>query len=263
MLYYRCLQLRGLRCCASSYFLVMSIVVLIVLCCFTYLNEMFSRGIVSVCRHPVTVGTIMHHLQGFSGRATARLNAIESWQNILHGKLSSVLATIDANTETLSELKTLLYKFMGSVKASDIASLLESKSVVEYCSTTQLCNVEGLAVLLAGGNEHYTKATLQEEVELEEPVETSTDPIWTAKGGVIETLISISSPENWRDADKSSAWPKVASRGKEGAIATDPIHFIDGGNEDKREVDVDPYALPASPDIQQKPQSVAKMVSLL
>jgi hypothetical protein len=263
MLYYRCLQLRGLRCCASSCFLVMSIVVLIVLCCFTYLNEMFSRGIVSVCRHPVTVGTIMHHLQGFFGRATARLNAIERRQNILDGKLSSVLATVDANTETLSELKTLLQKFMSSVKALDIASPSESKSAVHHRSTAQFYNVEGLAVPLAGGNEHYTKAILQEEVELEEPVETSTDPIWTAKGGTIETLINISSPENRGDVDKSNAWPKVASRGKEGTIATDPIHFNDSGNEGKCEVDVDPYALPASPDRQQKPQSVAKMVSLL
>jgi hypothetical protein len=263
MLYYRCLQLRGLRCCASSCFLVVSIVVLIVLYCFTYLNEMFSRGIVSICRHPVTVGTIMHHLQGFSSRATTRLNAIESRQNILHGKLSSVLATVDANTEILSELKTLLHKFMGSVKASDIASPSESKSAVEHRSTAQLCNVEGLAAPLAGGNEHYTKATLQEEAELEEPVETSTDPIWTVKGRAVETLINISSLENRGDADKSSAWPKVASGGKEGAVATDPIHFNDGGIEGKCEVDVDPYALPASPDIQQKPQSVAKMVSLL
>jgi hypothetical protein len=39
----------------------------------------------------------------------------------------------------------------------------------------------------------------------------------------------------------------------EGAIDTDPIHFNDGRNEGKREVDVDPYALPASSDIQQKP----------
>jgi hypothetical protein len=211
---------------------------------------MFSRSIVSVCRHPITIGTIMHHLQGFSGRAMARLNAIESRQNILDGKLSSVLATVDANTETLSELKTLLHNFMGSVKASDIASPSESKLAVEHRSTTQLCNVEGLAVPLAGGNEHYTKATVQEEVELEEPIETSTDPIWTAKGVAVETFISISSPENRGDAEKSSARPKVASGGKEGAIATDPIYFNDGGNEGKREVDVDPYALPTSPDIQ-------------
>jgi hypothetical protein len=98
---------------------------------------------------------------------------------------------------------------------------------------------------------------------LEEPVETSTDPIWTAKSRAAETLISISSPENRGNADKSSAWLKVASGGKEGAVATDPIHFNDDGNEGKWEVDVDPYALPTSLDIQQKPQSVAKMVSLL
>jgi hypothetical protein len=214
---------------------------------------MFSRGIVSVCRHPITIGTIMHHLQGSFGRATARLNAIERRQNILDRKLSSVLATVDANTETLSELKTLLHNFMGSVKASDIASPSKSKSAVEHRSTTQLCNVEGLVVPLASSNEHYTKAIIQEDVELEEPVETSTDPIWTAKGAAAETLISISSPENWGDAEKSSTRPKVASGGKEGANATDPIHFSEGGNEDKREVDVDPYALPVSPDIQQKP----------
>jgi hypothetical protein len=126
-----------------------------------------------------------------------------------------------------------------------------------------LCNVEGLAVPLAGGNEHYTKAIVQEEVELEELVETSTNPIWTTKGAAAEILISISSLENRGNAEKSSARPKVASGGKEGAIATNPIHFNDGGNEGKREVDVDPYALPASPDIQQKPQSVTKMVSPL
>jgi hypothetical protein len=102
----------------------------------------------------------MHNLQGFSGRATARLNAIESWQNILDGKLSSVLATIDANTGTLSELKTLLYKFMDSMKASDITSPSESKLAIEHRSTAQLYNVEGLAAPLAGGNKHYTKATL-------------------------------------------------------------------------------------------------------
>jgi hypothetical protein len=123
--------------------------------------------------------------------------------------------------------------------------------------------VEDMAVPLASGNEHYTKATLHEEAELEELVETSTDPIWTAKGGIVEMLISISSPENRGDVDKNNAWPKVASRGKEGAIATNPIHFNDSGNEGKCEVDVDPYALPVSPDRQQKPQSVAKMVSLL
>jgi hypothetical protein len=224
---------------------------------------MFSSSIVSVCRHPITIGTIMYHLQGFSGRTTVRLNAIESRQNILDRKLSLVLATIDANRETLLELKTLLHKFMSSVKASDIANPSESKSVIEHRSTVELCNVEGLPAPLVGGNKHYTKTTLHEEVELEDPVETSTDPIWTTKGGAAEMLISISSPDNGGDADKSSARPKVASEGKEDAVATDPIHFNDGRNEGKCEVNVDPYALPASSDIQQKPQSIAKTVSLL
>ena len=103
------------------------------------------------------------------------------------------------------ELKTLLHKFMDSVKVSDIGSPSESKLAVEHHSTTQLCNVEDLVAPLASGNKHYTKAILQEETELEEPVETSTDSIWTAKGVATETLISISLPENRRDADKSSA----------------------------------------------------------
>ena len=114
-----------------------------------------------------------------------------------------------------------------------------------------------------GGNKHYTKATIHEEVELEEHVETSTDPIWTTKGAATETLISISSPKNQGDAEKNSTWPKIASRSKEGAIATDPIHFNDSGNEGKCEINVDSYALPASPNIQQKPQSATKMVSPL
>ena len=207
--------------------MVVCIVILIVLCCFTYLNEMFSRDIVSVCRHLVTVGTIMHHLQSLSSRATARLNTIESQQNIVDEKLSSILAIVDANTETLSELKTLLQKFMGSVKESNIASPSKSKS------------------------------------KLKETVGTSADPISTAKGGAVEMLIGISSPENQGDADKSNTRRKVAFGDKEGAVTTDPIHFNDGGNEDKREINVDPYSMAASVNIQEKPQSIAKMVSLL
>ena len=118
-------------------------------------------------------------------------------------------------------------------------------------------------MLLASGNEHYTKATVQEEVELEELVETSIDPIWTTKGVAAEILISISSLENRGDVEKSSAQPKVASMGKVGAFATDSIHFNDSGNEGKREIDVDPNALLTSPNIQQKPQLVTKMINLL
>jgi hypothetical protein len=36
--------------------------------------------------------------------------------------MSSVLAKVDANTETLSELKTLLHRFMDFVKVVDIAA---------------------------------------------------------------------------------------------------------------------------------------------
>ena len=64
--------------------------------------------------------------------------------------------------------------------------------------------MEGLAVPLAGGNEYYTKATVQEEVELEEPIETSIDLLWTTKGAAAETLISISSLKNW------GMWKRVA-----------------------------------------------------
>jgi hypothetical protein len=66
------------------------------------------RCIVGVSSLQLTVGTQTYDMQGYSGRGAARLNAIESWQDILDGKMSSVLAKVDANTETLSELKTLL-----------------------------------------------------------------------------------------------------------------------------------------------------------
>jgi hypothetical protein len=89
------------------------------------------RCIVGVFSHQLTVGTLTHDMQGYSSRGSARLNAIESRQDILDGKMSSVLAKVDANTKTFSELKTLLHRFMGSVKVADIGSPSESKSVVE------------------------------------------------------------------------------------------------------------------------------------
>jgi hypothetical protein len=61
---------------------------------------------------------------------------------------------------------------------------------------------------------------------LEEPVETTIDPAWTAKGAVAEMLINISFPGNRGDPDKNNTWPK-------------------------------------SPDTQQKPDLVAKVVSPL
>lgn len=62
------------------------------------------------------------------------MTTIESRQNILDGKMSSVLATVDANTATLSELKSMLVKFMGNPKAVDNGSMSESKSVVDHQS---------------------------------------------------------------------------------------------------------------------------------
>jgi hypothetical protein len=71
---------------------------------------------------------------------------------------------IDANIETLLELKTLLYKFMGSVKVLDIGNPFKSKSAVKHWSGAQVCNVEGLEVLLSGGHKNYTETTLEKKV---------------------------------------------------------------------------------------------------
>jgi hypothetical protein len=60
--------------------------------------------------------------------------AIESRHNILDGKRSSILATVDANTVALSELKAMLTKFMGNPKAVDNGSLSDSKSAVDHRS---------------------------------------------------------------------------------------------------------------------------------
>jgi hypothetical protein len=50
----------------------------------------------------------------------------------MDNKLSLVLATVDANTDTLAELKSMFTKFMGGYKPVDIDSPSESKSVVEH-----------------------------------------------------------------------------------------------------------------------------------
>jgi hypothetical protein len=110
----------------------------IVLCSFRVLENTGHRCIVGVSSHQLTVGTLTQHMQGYSSRGVARINAIESRQDILDGQISSVLAKVDANTDTLSELKTLLHKFMGSVKVADIGSPSESKSVVEQRNGAQV-----------------------------------------------------------------------------------------------------------------------------
>jgi hypothetical protein len=60
------------------------------------------------------------------------MTAIESRQDVLDGKMSLVLATVDANTVTLSKLKSMLAKFMGNPKAVDNDSLSESKSAIDH-----------------------------------------------------------------------------------------------------------------------------------
>jgi hypothetical protein len=221
----------------------------IVLCSFRVLENTGHRCIVGVSSHQLTVGTLTQHMQGYSGRGVARVNAIESRQDILDGQMSSVLAKVDANTETLSELKTLLHRFMGSVKVADIGSPSESKSVVEQCSGAQVRNVEGLDALLSGRQENYIPITLQNEVQSGDLVDTPPDPIWSAA----KTLLSISSPEHRGGGENCSGHPNVVS----------PTNDRSSKKEGQQELEVDPYTLPKSPDTLPKSQSVAKEVTPL
>jgi hypothetical protein len=206
------------------------------------------------CRcYQLTIGTLMQHMQGYSDRGTARINAIESRQDILDGQMSLVFAKVDTNIETLSKLKTLLRRFMGSVKVADIGSPLESKSVVKQHSGAQVQNVEGLDALLFGRHENYIPVNPQKEVQSGDLVDTPPDPIWLAKGAVAKTLLSISSPEYRGSGENYSGHPNVVS----------PTNDRSGKKEGQQEPNVDPYALPKSPDTLSKPQSVAKEVILL
>jgi hypothetical protein len=120
----------------------------------------------------------------------------------LDGQMSSVLAKVDANTETLSELKTLLHRFMDPSK---------SKSVVEQHSGAQVRNVEGLDALLSGRQENYILVTLQNEVQSGDLVDTSPDPIWSAKGVGAKTLLSNSFPEHRGGGENCNGHPNVVS----------------------------------------------------
>jgi hypothetical protein len=129
----------------------------------------------------------------------------------LDGQMSSVLAKVDANTETLSELKTLLHRFMDSVKVVDIGSPSKSKSVVEQHSGAQVRNVEGLDALLSGRQENYILVTLQNEVQSGDLVDTSPDPIWSAKGVGAKTLLSNSFPEHRGGGENCNGHQNVLS----------------------------------------------------
>jgi hypothetical protein len=171
----------------------------------------------------------------------------------LDGQMSSVLAKVDANIETLSELKTLFHRFMGSVKVADIGSPSESKSVVEQRSGVQVWNVEGLDVLVSGRHENYIPVNPQKEVQSRNLVDTPPDPIWSAKRAAANMLLSISSPKHLGDGENYSGHPNIVS----------PTNDRSGKKEGQQELDVDPYALPKSPDTLPKPQSVAKEVTPL
>jgi hypothetical protein len=81
-------------------------------------------------------------MQKFSTKISGRMTAIESRKNILDGKMSSVLATVDANTTTLLKLKSMLAKFMENPKAVDNGSLSESKSAIDHWSGAEV-HIEG------------------------------------------------------------------------------------------------------------------------
>jgi hypothetical protein len=225
----------------------------IVLCSFRVLENTGHRCIVGVSSHQLTIDTLTQHMQGDSGRGATRINAIESRQDILDGQMSSVLAKVDANTETLSELKTLLHRFMGSVKVVDIGSPSESKSVVEQRSAVQVRNVEGLDALLFSRQENYIPVTLQKEAQSGDLIDTPPDPIWSAKGAAAKMLLSISSPEHRGGGENYSGHPNVVS----------PTNDRSGKKEGQQEPEVDPYTLPKLPDTLPKPQSVAKEVTPL
>jgi hypothetical protein len=73
-----------------------------------------------------------------------RLKALESRQDVLENKISIVLVTVDANTETLSELKSIFAKFMCNIKESDGGNPSKSRSAVGHPSVAALPAVEDI-----------------------------------------------------------------------------------------------------------------------
>jgi hypothetical protein len=113
--------------------------------------------------------------------------------------------------------------------------------------------VEGLDALISEHHENYIPANPQKEVQSENLVDTPPDPIWSAKGAAANTLLSISFLGHRGDGENCSSRPNVLS----------PTNDRSGKKEGQQEPDVDPYALPKSPDTLPKPQSVAKEVTPL
>jgi hypothetical protein len=69
---------------------------------------------------------------------------LESRQDVLENKISTVLATVDANTETLSELKSMFAKFMCNMKDSDGGSPSKSRIAVGNLSVAALPTLKGI-----------------------------------------------------------------------------------------------------------------------
>ena len=69
---------------------------------------------------------------------------MENRKDVLENKISNVLETVDANTETLSELKSIFAKFMCNMKDSDGGNLSKSSSAIGNPSVAALPSVEGI-----------------------------------------------------------------------------------------------------------------------
>jgi hypothetical protein len=169
----------------------------------------------------------------------------------LDGKIFAILAIIDTNIETLSELKLM---FMENVKESNNNSPSKSKSVAEHRNGAPVRTMEGQAVLKSslpkfgsdGKNKDVSLKTGSPSNDLVEGVFiarciTNKAPTNCGKSIVIETvdlvdsfmnfsgtgtseahdgivatevLVGISSPAFEEMVDKSSGQPKVALEGK-------------------------------------------------
>jgi hypothetical protein len=210
---------------------------------------------VRICGHAVNVVTLVVRMQGYSGPSAARLNAIERRQDVLDNKLSSVLATVDANTDTLAELKSMFTKFMGGHKPVDI----DSPSVLMLESGGQ-----AKQLMLGQQDEQAPKHKVKMPPEVPRAR-------YTTNTEAAHRAAQILAPKMVEKASKITSRPTTVKRGKEGVVkegkqgddGTEAIEFSDDENEGGWEIDKDPYALPAVPAIKKKPQTMAKQVSPL
>ena len=69
--------------------------------------------------------------QGMLGGETSRISVIETRQQALEGKMSQVIVTTAANTETLHELKLVFTKYITKLKNTSYVSPSMSKSTID------------------------------------------------------------------------------------------------------------------------------------